>query len=270
VASFSGKVVVVTGGTRGIGRGIAERFHEAGATVVTLARQAPEPEPGPRGQDAAPAPGHFIAADLTDEDQIAAAFDRIAERHGRVDVLINNAGGARPGPALHYSPAAARQAFDLNVLGVLFASQKAYSLVPPGSTGSIVNIGSVAGLRASPGTALYGAAKAALLSLTRSLALEWAPRVRVNCVLCGPIRTEPLVAYYGGAEATEAIGRGLPLGRMAEPADVAEACLFLASDAAAYVSGAELLVHGGGEIPAFNRGARDPEPPAREPDDTGR
>jgi NAD(P)-dependent dehydrogenase (short-subunit alcohol dehydrogenase family) len=116
-----------------------------------------------------------------------------------------------------------------------------------------VNIGSVAGLRASPGTALYGAAKAALLSLTRSLALEWAPRVRVNCVLCGPIRTEPLVDYYGGADATDAVGRGLPLGRLAEPADVAEACLFLASEAASYVSGAELLVHGGGEIPAFNR-----------------
>jgi NAD(P)-dependent dehydrogenase (short-subunit alcohol dehydrogenase family) len=253
-------VVVVTGGTRGIGRAIAAGFHAAGATVVTLARQAPEAEPRPGFEadteaDRAPGQTHFIRADLTDEAQIAAAFDRIADRHGRVDVLINNAGGARPGPALHYSPTAARQAFDLNVLGVLFASQKAYSLVPPGTTGAIVNIGSVAGLRASPGTAVYGAAKAALLSLTRSLALEWAPKVRVNCVLCGPIRTEPLVAYYGGEEVTEAIGRGLPLGRMAEPGDVAEACLFLASEAAAYVSGAELLVHGGGEVPAFNRSA---------------
>jgi NAD(P)-dependent dehydrogenase (short-subunit alcohol dehydrogenase family) len=244
-------VVVVTGGTRGIGRAIAARFDAAGAAVVTVARRAAET-----------GPGTFVAADLTDEADIAAAFERIAKEHGRVDVLVNNAGGARPGAALDYTPKAARQAFDLNVLGTFFASQNAYSLMPEAGGGSIVNIGSVAGLRASPGTALYGASKAALLSLTRSLALEWAPRVRVNCVLCGPVRTEPLVAYYGGPEAAAVVGRGLPLGRLAEPGDIAEACLFLTSAAAAYISGAELLVHGAGEMPGFNRGSRDPGRPA--------
>ena len=256
MGSFTGKVVVVTGGTKGIGRAVATRFHEAGATVITLARHAPDPSMTGI---------HFLPADLADESQITAAFDRVAADHGRVDVLVNNAGGARPGPALDYSLKAARQAFDLNVLGVLFASQKAYPLTPPEATSAIINIGSVAGLRASPGTAVYGAAKAALLSLTRSLALEWAPRVRVNCVLCGPIRTDPLVAYYGGPEATDAVGRTLPLGRLAEPDDVAEACLYLASDAASYVSGAELLVHGGGEAPAFNRAAHAQRAPSRQP-----
>ncbi len=133
-----------------------------------------------------------------------------------------------------------------------------YSLTPEGGGGSIVNIGSVAGLHASPGTALYGASKAALLSLSRSLALEWAPRVRVNCVLSGRVLTETAIAYYGGSGAASAVGQSLPLGRMADPSDIAEACLFLASDAAAYISGAELLVHGGGEMPGFNREARDP------------
>jgi NAD(P)-dependent dehydrogenase (short-subunit alcohol dehydrogenase family) len=181
------------------------------------------------------------------------AFATIAAEFGRVDVLVNNAGGARPGPALDCSPAVARAAFDLNVLGVLRAAQCMYPLTPEHGGASIVNIGSVAGTRPSPGTAVYGAAKAALASLTKSLALEWAPRVRVNCVVPGPVLTESLTAYYGGPEAAALVGQGLPMGRMAEPGDIAGACLFLASDEARQISGAELLVHGGGEAPRFNR-----------------
>ncbi|MFD0639488.1 SDR family oxidoreductase [Catenulispora yoronensis] len=130
-------------------------------------------------------------------------------------------------------------------------------LTPEHGGAAIVNIGSVAGTRPSPGTAVYGAAKAALAALTKSLALEWAPRIRVNCVLPGPVLTESLTAYHGGPEAAEAVGRGLPMGRMAEPDDIAEACLFLASEQARHISGAELLVHGGGEVPGFNRAARE-------------
>jgi NAD(P)-dependent dehydrogenase (short-subunit alcohol dehydrogenase family) len=242
VTSFTGRVAVVTGGTRGIGRAVAERFEAAGATVVTLARTEPSQ-----------AVGRFIAADLGSRDAVRAAFRTVADEFGRVDVLVNNAGGARPGAALDYSEAAARAALDLNVLGVLYAAQCMHPLTPRHGGASIVNIGSVAGTRPSPGTAVYGAAKAALAALTKSLALEWAPRVRVNCVLPGPVLTESLTAYYGGPEAAALIGQGLPMGRMAEPADVANACLFLASDEAAQVSGAELLVHGGGEAPRFNR-----------------
>jgi NAD(P)-dependent dehydrogenase (short-subunit alcohol dehydrogenase family) len=242
VTSFTGRVAVVTGGTKGIGRAVAARFEAAGATVVTLARSEP-----------AQAVGRFIAADLGSRADIAAAFKAIAAEFGRVDVLVNNAGGARPGRALDYPEDAARAAFDLNVLGVFYAAQCMYPLTPEHGGASIVNIGSVAGTRPSPGTAVYGAAKAALASLTKSLALEWAPRVRVNCVVPGPVLTESLTAYYGGPEAAALIGQGLPMGRMAEPGDIAGACLYLASDDARQVSGAELLVHGGGEAPRFNR-----------------
>jgi NAD(P)-dependent dehydrogenase (short-subunit alcohol dehydrogenase family) len=115
--------------------------------------------------------------------------------------------------------------------------------------GCIVNIGSVSGTRPSPGTAAYGAAKAGLASLTRSLAAEWAPRVRVNCVVAGLVLTERSLGHYGDEAAQAAVAASIPLGRLAGPGDIADPVLFLASDAARYVTGAELPVHGGGERP---------------------
>ncbi len=117
--------------------------------------------------------------------------------------------------------------------------------------GSIINIGSVSGLRPSPGTAAYGAAKAGLINLTRTLAVEWAPKVRVNCVVAGMIATEAAEDHYGGSAGLAAVAATVPLGRMGTPDDVAGGCLFLASPLASYVSGAALEVHGGGESPAF-------------------
>jgi len=125
--------------------------------------------------------------------------------------------------------------------------------------GAIVNIASVSGTRPSPGTAAYGAAKAGLLNLTQSLAVEWAPKVRVNAVTAGLVQTADALAHYGGEEGLAAVGATVPLGRLGEPADVADACLFLASPLARYVSGASLLVHGGGEWPAFLKAAKKPE-----------
>jgi NAD(P)-dependent dehydrogenase (short-subunit alcohol dehydrogenase family) len=117
------------------------------------------------------------------------------------------------------------------------------------SGGSIVMIGSVSGTRPSPGTAAYGAAKAGLASLATSLAVEWAPKVRVNTVVVGPVDTEQSHLHYGDEHGVAAVGATIPMGRMATPADVADACLYLAS--AAYVTGSTLTVHGGGERPAF-------------------
>ncbi len=123
-------------------------------------------------------------------------------------------------------------------------------------------VGSVSGGRPSPGSAAYGAAKAGLESLARSMAVEWAPEIRVNTLVLGMVRTELSHLHYGGAEGVAAVSRTVPLGRLAEPSDVGAAAVFLASDAAAYISGASLLVHGGGEPPAFlgaataNRGTR--------------
>lgn len=112
-------------------------------------------------------------------------------------------------------------------------------------------IGSVSGTRPSPGSAAYGAAKAGLDNLARSMAVEWAPSVRVNTVVPGMVRTELSHLHYGDEDGIASVGRTVPLGRLAEPADIGDACVFLASDRAAYISGASLLVHGGGERPAF-------------------
>ena len=117
--------------------------------------------------------------------------------------------------------------------------------------GSIINIASVSGRRPSPNSAAYGAAKAGLLNLTETLAVEWAPKVRVNAVTAGMVRTEQAHLYYGDEAGIAAVGATVPLGRMADPADVGDVCLFLASSLARYVSGAEIVVHGGGEKPAY-------------------
>ena len=117
--------------------------------------------------------------------------------------------------------------------------------------GVIINIASVSATRPSPGTAAYGAAKAGLLSLTKSLAVEWAPKVRLNAVVAGLIRTEQAHLHYGDEEGIARVEKTIPLGRMGTPEDVANACLFLASPLASYVSGSTLTLHGGGERPVF-------------------
>lgn len=139
---------------------------------------------------------------------------------------------------------------ELNLLAPLTVSLAAYDHLEH-ANGSIVMIGSVSGSRPSPGSAAYGAAKAGLENLARSMAVEWAPRVRVNTLVVGMVRTELTHLHYGGEDGVEAVARTVPLGRLALPADVGAAAVFLASDAARYISGASLLLHGGGERPAF-------------------
>jgi NAD(P)-dependent dehydrogenase (short-subunit alcohol dehydrogenase family) len=117
--------------------------------------------------------------------------------------------------------------------------------------GVIINIASVSGTRPSPTTAAYGAAKAGLLNVTQTFAVEWAPKVRVNAVIAGMVHTEQSHLFYGDEAGIAAVGATVPLGRIAEPIDIGNACVFLASEQASYVSGASLLVHGGGERPAF-------------------
>ena len=140
----------------------------------------------------------------------------------------------------------------LNLLAPLYCAQAANAVMQgQDDGGSIVNIGSVSGIRPSPGTAAYGAAKAGLINLTQSLAIEWAPRVRVNCLSAGMVATEAADDHYGGAAGIAAVAATVPLGRFGTPADVAGLCLFLASPLAGYVTGANLVAHGGGERPAF-------------------
>jgi NAD(P)-dependent dehydrogenase (short-subunit alcohol dehydrogenase family) len=238
---LTGKVVVVTGGTRGVGAGIASACVEAGAEVIVCARRPPEV--AVKGVE-------FVPADLREAGAVRALFEGVVERHGRLDVLVNNAGGT-PYRMLGEGDAERHaRVVELNLLAPLAASLAAYEHLRA-SRGSVVMIGSVSGGRPSPGTAAYGAAKAGLENLARSMAVEWAPDVRVNTVVLGMVRTELSHLHYGDEAGIAAVGRTVPLGRLAEPSEVGDAVVFLASGRAAYVSGASLLVHGGGERPAF-------------------
>ena len=244
-AGPAGRVAVVTGGTRGIGLAIAEAFLRAGAEVVVCARTAPDSLPAAGGRQAS-----FTAADVRDPEQARTVIDTAAHRHGRLDVLVNNAGGSPAADAATVSPRFAEKVVALNLLAPFYLAQPANAVMQRQDTGGvIVNIGSVAGRQAEPGSAAYAAAKAGLLQLTRALALEWAPKVRVNHITVGLIMTEAAAPYYG-EDGGAAVASTIPMGRFAKPADVAAACLYLASPQAAYVTGADLEVHGGGEIPA--------------------
>ena len=238
---LGGRVVLVTGGVRGVGAGISAVFAGQGATVVTCARR-----------DVEGLPYEFHPCDIRDDDAVKAMIDAIVNRHGRLDAVVNNAGGSPFVLTAESSAKFNRKIIELNLLGALAVSQHANDTMQnQQSGGSIVNICSLSGRRPSPGTGAYGAAKAGLESLTQTLAVEWGPKVRVNACVVGMVETEQSELFYGDAESIAAISKNVPLGRLATPADVGWAAAFLASDAASYVSGASLEVHGGGEPPHY-------------------
>lgn len=238
-----GKVAVVTGGTRGLGRAISFALRDAGCHVVACARSAPEQ----------PLEGvEFAALDVRDADAVEAFVADVAARHGGLDILVNNAGGSPASEAATASPRFAEAIARLNLLAPYYMARAAHPHLKRSGSGAIINIASVAGIRPSPGTAIYGAAKAGLLSLTKSLAQEWgADGIRVNAIIVGLAETEATADTYGGEAAQARVAASLPLGRMARGADIARAVLYLASSASDYVSGAWLNVDGGGERPLF-------------------
>lgn len=235
--ALDGTVVLVTGGERGVGLGITRAFLRAGATVITCARH---PRECPQAE--------FFVCDVREPDQVDGLLQTVLERHGRLDTVVNNAGGAPFAKAAEATPRFHEKVVGLNLLAPLLVAQRANEIMrrqPSG--GSIVMVSSVSATRPSPGTAAYGAAKAGLDSLTATLAVEWAPKVRVNTLDVGLVRTERNDHYGQETAAT------IPLGRLAEPDEIGACAAFLASPLASYVSGARLLVHGGGEAPAFLR-----------------
>jgi NAD(P)-dependent dehydrogenase (short-subunit alcohol dehydrogenase family) len=244
VIDFTDKVVLVTGGTKGIGRGIVERFAAKGATVVTCARRPAD--------DALGEGIELVTADIRQSDEIAQLVAHVKDRHGHIDVLVNNAGGSPPADSASASPRFSEAIIRLNLLAPLWLAQAVNAIMQEQpSGGAIINIASVSGLRPSPDTVAYGAAKAGLINLTETLAVEWAPKVRVNTVTPGYIRTEQAPLFYGDEAGIARVAATVPLGRLGNPIDVADACLFMASSLAAYVSGANLVVHGGGEAPRY-------------------
>jgi len=242
-SNASERSVLVTGGTRGIGRAIAARFAADGARVLVCGRS--EPADLPDGVA-------FHAADVREPDQAEALVAAAIDRFGRLDVAVNNAGGSPSVPAATASPNLVTSVVRLNLLAPFFVAQAANAVMQhQDGGGHIINIGSVSAVRPAPGTAVYAAAKAGLATLTQALAVEWAPAVRVNCVTAGVVRTEDNAHHYGDEAALAAVAATVPLGRMATPDDVANACLLLASPLAGYVSGANLVVDGGGQLPAY-------------------
>ncbi len=238
---LAGRVVLVTGGVRGVGAGVSAVFAAQGAAVVTCARRPVEG-----------LPYEFHSCDVRDDASVRALIDAIVERHGRLDVVVNNAGGSPYVAAAEASAKFSAKIVELNLLGPLSVSQHANAVMQTqDSGGSIVNISSVSGHRPTPGTAAYGAAKAGIDNLTATLAVEWAPKVRVNSVVVGMVETEQSELFYGDAESVAAVAATVPLRRLAKPADIGWAAAFLASDAASYISGATLAVHGGGEPPSY-------------------
>jgi NAD(P)-dependent dehydrogenase (short-subunit alcohol dehydrogenase family) len=235
---LSGRVALVTGGARGIGLGITRALLAAGAAVVTCSRSEVEPVPGTT---------HRVC-DVRDPDAVHALVGSL----DRLDVLVNNAGGAPAADAATASPRFHEKIVGLNLLAPLVCAQAANAAMQQQDTGgAIVNISSIGASRPAPTIAAYAAAKAGLDSLTASLAMEWAPKVRVNSIAVGLCRTEQTDDHYGDDASVAAIERTIPLGRMARPEEVGRVAAFLASDLASYVSGATVACHGGGEPPAF-------------------
>jgi len=239
---FSGKVVLVTGGTRNIGRAISERFADAGAAVVAAGRN----DPGELGRL------EFMSCDVRDPEAVEALIRAIVTIHSRLDVVVNNAGGSPPAPAAEASARFSERIVALNLLAPLQVAQGANRVMQAQDDGGvIVNIGSISGMRPSPNTAAYGAAKAGLVNLTQTLAMEWAPKVRVNMVSAGLVLTDDTADWYGEGDALARVNATVPLGRMAEPAEIADAVLAMASPLFRHASGTNVVVAGGGERPPF-------------------
>jgi NAD(P)-dependent dehydrogenase (short-subunit alcohol dehydrogenase family) len=245
---LSGKVAIVTGGSKGVGLGIARTFLRAGAAVVTCARTPFDPAPAAETDNERARSAH-VAADVRDFEQIDQVVQTAVDRFGRLDVLVNNAGGQPPADTATVSPRFIRAIVELNLTAPMVFAQRAYQVMSKQEEGgSIINISSQASMvGGGSGTlAPYGAAKAGLNHMTRALGAAWGRKVRVNCVSLGWVRTEAMVDMLlpGGKEA--AIIEDIPVGRMGTPEEIGGICLFLASDAGSYINGATIWADGGG------------------------
>ena len=245
--NFKNKTVVITGGSKGIGLEITKTFLKHQANVIILARNKPKRKIQSKGNA-----GYFIECDIRNTESIDSAIKDIASKYKSIDVLINNAGGAPMADSLTASPKFHEAIIDLNLTAPLNLSQKiAKKMIKQKTVSNIINISSVTATRPTPGSAAYGAAKGALVNLTKTLAVEWAPKIKVNSIIVGYIETENSILHYGSKSEIKKVAKTIPLKRMGQPQDVANACVFFASDLAEWITGSALEVHGGGESPAY-------------------
>ena len=238
---------MITGGSKGIGLELTKTFLKHQANVIILARNKPKRKIQSKGNA-----GYFIECDIRNTESIDSAIKDIASKYKSIDVLINNAGGAPMADSLTASPKFHEAIIDLNLTAPLNLSQKiAKKMIKQKTVSNIINISSVTATRPTPGSAAYGAAKGALVNLTKTLAVEWAPKIKVNSIIVGYIETENSILHYGSKSEIKKVAKTIPLKRMGQPQDVANACVFFASDLAEWVTGSALEVHGGGESPAY-------------------
>jgi 3-oxoacyl-[acyl-carrier protein] reductase len=252
-ALLDGKTALITGATRGIGRGIAEVFAAAGASLVLTGRDAEAGRGAVSAVEAAGGKAMFAAADMRDRDAVRSTVAAAEERFGGLDILVQNA-GIYPGTPIEQMT---EDDWDLvhgtNLRGTFFAVQACIPAMRARGGGRIVLISSITGVRTGfPGLAHYGATKAGMNGFMRTAALELAPyRITINAVEPGSIRTEGLADF--GAAAIAAMEECIPLRRLGEPSEVGAAALFLASDLAAYITGQSIVVDGGQTLPEIKQ-----------------
>jgi NAD(P)-dependent dehydrogenase (short-subunit alcohol dehydrogenase family) len=244
VGLLEGRRALVTGGGSGIGAATCRRFTDEGARVAVL-----DVDGGAAEAVASAVGGVALAADVSDSAAVSAAFEQAATALGGLDTVVNNAGTGNVAPLHDYPDAEWDRLLAVNLTGVFAGTRAAVPhLRASGRTGSIVNVSSLSGLRPTRGEAPYSAAKAGVVALTMSAALEYGPAIRVNCVSPGFIRT-PLTEVVCADDATRAeLEAGTPLGRLGTAEEVAATITFLCSDLAAYVTGANLVVDGGSAL----------------------
>jgi NAD(P)-dependent dehydrogenase (short-subunit alcohol dehydrogenase family) len=243
----SASVVVITGALTGIGRATAAAFARQGAQLIVSGRRSEVGEELIKELRALGAEAEFVRADVRHEQEVRGLIDRTVERFGRLDVAVNNAGTeGQQGPLTEQSPESYAATFETNVLGTLLSLKHELRVMIPQGSGTIINMSSTMGSRGAAGASMYVASKHAVEGLTKSAALEAAPHgVRVNAVAPGPVDTEMLSRFAGNLDRKAAMVKGVPLGRLGRPDDIAEVIVFLASRSAGFVSGEIVHVNGG-------------------------
>jgi 7-alpha-hydroxysteroid dehydrogenase len=250
-------VAIVTGAGRGIGASTAVSLAEAGADVLISARTLDQLGEVAERIEAVGRRAVVVPADLSDLDAVAALVDHAREAFGRLDLVVNNVGGAMPRPFMDTSPGRLEQAFHFNVSTAHALLRPAVPLMLEGGGGSVVNISSAMGRLAGRGYLAYGTAKGALAHYTRLAASDLSPRIRVNAIAVGSVATSALDIVMQTEELREALEAGTPLGRIGDPEDIAAAVVYLASQAGSYITGKVLEVDGGIEAPNLDMGLPD-------------